>query len=85
MTFHLTSGCGRYHASSVQMTEIWETLVPPDMLEGVQAQGICIHTKLKPTFEFERDYQNPRASRAFTHRCFNSNFIPLFQLLLIVP
>ena len=47
--------------------EIWEMLVPPDMLEGVQAQGICIHTKLKPTFEFERDYQNPRASCAFTH------------------
>lgn len=45
MTFHLTSGCGRYDVSSMQMTEMWETLVPPDMLEGVQAQGICIQVK----------------------------------------
>ena len=35
MTFHLADGYGRYHDSGVRMTEVWETLVPQDVLEGV--------------------------------------------------
>lgn len=35
MTFHLADGYGRYHDSGVRMTEVWETLVPQDVSEGV--------------------------------------------------
>lgn len=35
MTFHLADGYGRYHDSGGRMTEVWETLVPQDVLEGV--------------------------------------------------